>query len=133
MYEVLRFHQHKSAIVAPSVLVVTFPLGGAQSALLSEHVQVGHGNVEPSVRSSTDVRVAYAPLVGDAVARNDRFAVVHGLERVAVITDSHEQTVGRIVEVSEEICSHILLLWRLLCVGSRHDCEGNKRNSAFFM
>ena len=79
-------------------------------------MQVGHGDVELAVRSTVDVRVADAMLLGNAVTGNYGLAVVYGFEIVAVIADGHEKRVGRVAEEGEEICAHILLGEQTFCL-----------------
>ena len=51
--------------------------------------------------------VAYAFLVSDGIARNDGFAVIYGGKCIAVVTYSHKQRVGRIVEIRKEVGAHV--------------------------
>ena len=117
VYQVVAGHQHQSAVVTPAKLVGAFPLGGAQSHLLTEHMQVGHGNVEFAVGSTVDMRVAYASLVGDRVAGNNGLAIVYSRKRVAIVADGHKQRVGWIVEIRKQIGTHILFGERFLGFG----------------
>ena len=109
MNQVVGSHEHQSAVVAPVVLLRPLPLGGAQPFLLAEHVQVGHGNIELSVGSAVDVRVANTALLGDGVASDDRSVAVDRRKRVAIVADGHEQRVRGVVEISEKVGTHVLL------------------------
>ena len=62
-----------SYIDVPSA-IITF--GGALAVTLTEHMQVGHGEVETSVGTTEDVWVADAVLHSDGVAADDGLVIV---------------------------------------------------------
>ena len=109
VYQVVGCHQHQAAVVAPTVFVGPFPLCRADAFRLAEHMQVGHGDIEPPVGATIDMRVADAMLVGYGVAGDDRFRTVYGGEGVAVVADSHKQRVCCIIEIGEKVGTHVFL------------------------
>ncbi len=110
MYQVPRFHQHESFVVAPSIgFAVAFPFGGALAFSLCVDVEVGHGQIEGSVRSPVDVRVAYALLVGYGVAGHDGVGIVEGGEVIAVSAQCHVQAVRVVAVEHHEVCAHVVL------------------------
>ena len=121
MDEVVAGHEHQTAVVAPSESFRPLPLRGADAFLLAKDVEVGHGDVELAVGGAVDVRVADAMLLGNAVARDDRLAIVHGPECVAVVADGHEQRVRWVAEIGEEVGTHVLLCELLRLDGLRGD------------
>ena len=124
--QVVGGHQHQSAVIAPAVFVGPFPTGGAKPHLLTIDMQVSHGDIELAVRCPVDMRVADTSLFCDGIARNDRFAVIHGRKRVAVIADGHKQRMRWIVEIREKIGAHILFGERFLFLGFCLSGKGQK-------
>ena len=106
--QVLGPHEHQAAVVAPAVVGVPLPLRVAVAEAAAVEVQVGHHDVERAVRAALDVRVADALLLSDVLAVDDGLAVVDGGEVVAVVADGHEQRMGGVVEVREEVRTHLL-------------------------
>ena len=107
--EVLGFHEHEPAVVAPAVVGVALPLRVAVAGAPPAQVQVGHHDVERAVRPPLDVRVADAVLLGDVPPVDHGLAVVEGGEGIAVVADGHEERVRGVVEVREEIRTHLPL------------------------
>ena len=72
-------------------------------------MEVGHRDIELTIRRTIDVRVADAVLLGDRVARDDGLGIVHCGKGVAVVAHSHKEAVGGVTKEGEEIGAHILL------------------------
>ena len=91
MDQVVGGHQHQTAIVAPTIFLITFPKGSAQTFFLSVNMEVGHCNIELAIRCAVDMRIADASLFSDAVARDDGLSVIQRGEVIAVVADGHKQ------------------------------------------
>ena len=89
-------------------------------------MEIGHGNIEFSIRSTIDMRVADSSLISDGIARNDGFSIVDSRKSIAVVADGHKQSVRWVVEIGEEIGAHVLLgklfLFLSFCISPKsHD------------
>ena len=104
VYQVVGFHQHKAAVVAPVIQFAgTLPLGVAVPLLFAVNVEVCHGQVKTTVRSAHDVGITDAFLLGDGVAGNHRLSVVDIGEGVPIVTDSKVKPMGVVLEISHQI------------------------------
>ena len=63
--------------------------------------------------------IADAMLLGNRVARDNWFGIIYCGKRIAIVADSHEQTMGGVTKVGEEIGAHILFCKHLLWLSSR--------------
>lgn len=69
VYEVKRLHQNEAMVVAPPVLLlIPLPFCVAEFHFLTAEVQVGHGEIEGTVRSPVYMRVADAVLSCESIA-----------------------------------------------------------------
>ena len=112
IYQVPRLHQHQSLIVSPTVHVtVALPLRFTVAVAAGKDMEVGHGQIECTVRSTVDIGVAYPSLVSNRIAGQDGFPVVQSRERVSVAAQCHVKAVRFVLVEHHQVGTQVFLLW----------------------
>ena len=74
-------------------------------------MEVGHGQIECTVRSTVDIGVAYPSLVSNRIAGQDGFPVVQSRERVSVAAQCHVKAVRFVLVEHHQVGTQVFLLW----------------------
>ena len=109
--QIPRLHQHQSIIVSPTIhITVTFPFSFPVTVPLCKHVQVCHCQIEGAIRSTINMRVTNTSLIGNRIAGNYRFPVIHGCKSISVTADSHIQAMRFVLVEYHQISTHVRFL-----------------------